>query len=206
MGWKRRQNHVAKVREETLISEAAVRPEFWLGNSSGSQHCTEYNPVKELFHFSLKIHFLGSFKVKLPLRTQKPTSAQLTAYKSLHYSANLILWYQAQGRSFLPLYHSLTPSIPKTLHNLVCRPAPSAAGKQVLEALSVMFHHHLHIPTEPKLCTAPQHSLDNILHLLTATQQSRGEEVYGKPQEHSTQWRHHWTGNIQIKGRINDSH
>lgn len=90
MGWKRRQNHVAKVREETLISEAAVRPEFWLGNSSGSQHCTEYNPVKELFHFSLKIHFLGSFKVKLPLRTQKPTSAQLTAYKSLHSSANLI--------------------------------------------------------------------------------------------------------------------
>jgi len=103
-----------------------------------------------------------------------PAFAQHTAYNSRPTTSTQV---SEERGSLLPSYHSASSlHTQETTRFCTQTSLLSAAGKPFLAGLSVMFNPHLHVPTQSDLGTAPRHSLDNILHVPTATKRGKGKK------------------------------
>lgn len=132
-----------------------------------------------------KSTFFSSLKPKL---ASKHTGAYFCTVQCLQQGPGV------RGWGIVPL------STPKWPHDSVPRHRHPLLLANCFLNLSVTFNPHLHVPTEPELCTAPWHSLGNIPHVpATSKWVERGDTMECVESCRSTVKREDITGQATFK-------
>lgn len=168
------------------LLQSQLVPELLAGQLTSISKQLQIEPVgKALQFWSENPLFFSSLKPKL---ASKHTGAYFCTVQCLQQGPGV------RGWGIVPL------STPKWPHNSVPRHHHPLLLANCFLNLSVTFNPHLHVPTEPELCTAPWHSLGNIPHVpATSKWVERGDAMECVESCRSTVKREDITGQATFK-------